>query len=194
MMSQTISQVEVVTPPTIEPLTLTEAKKQNFVASSDTIHDAELARLIQAAREQWESDTDSALLTQTLRVTAENFRGDSIALPRRPIQSVTSITYYDSGDALQTLSSSIYTLDKSRRMVRRNWSQSWPDTYTRWDAVTVTYVAGFTDRSLVPAISKQAMLLLVGYYFDSNRGDNDRPNDMRAYEALVARFMRSTYP
>lgn len=190
---QAISIVEVVTPPTIEPLTLNQAKKQNFLATSDTMHDEELARLIQAAREQWESDTDSALLTQTLRITSPCMH-DNVRLPRRPIQSVTSIAYFDGDNATQTVSTDVYSLDKQARTIRRNWNTDWPATYTRWDAVTITYVAGVANSSLVPAIAKQAMLLLVGYYFDANRGDNDKPNDMRAYEALVARFMRSTYP
>jgi len=38
------------------------------------------------------------------------------------------------------------------------------------------------------------MLLLIAYYHYGNRGDNDRPNDLRAYEALCRRYQRSSYP
>jgi uncharacterized phiE125 gp8 family phage protein len=110
------------------------------------------------------------------------------------VQSITHVKYYDSGDVLQTLSTSVYDLDQSCRAVRLKNLQVWPAVSDRWDAITITYVAGYAQSYLVPAIAKQAMLLLVGYYFDANRGDNDRNNDQRAYEALVTKFMRSNYP
>ena len=185
----------VVTPPTVEPLSLAEAKRQVYVASSDTYHDEDLVLRIQAAREQWEHDTDSAVMPQTLRVNLAYLEDDFFNLPQRPIQSITSITYYDESNVLQTLSSSVYVLDAAARVVRLNEDSDWPSVYSdRFDAVTVEYVAGYANRQNVPAIAKQAMLLLVGYYWESNRGDNDKAYDLRAYERLVARFMRSTYP
>jgi uncharacterized phiE125 gp8 family phage protein len=188
------SRPTVVTGPTIEPVSLSEAKRQLFLAESDTSQDAELVSRIQAAREQWEHDTDSAMLTQTLSVTAERFAGREIVLPSRPIQSVTHVKYYDDSNVLQTLSSSLYSLDANERTVRLAWNATWPTTYIRWDSVIVTYVAGNSDTSAIPAIAKQAMLLLIAYYQYGNRGENDRPNDLKTYEALVTRFTRSTYP
>lgn len=189
-----VSKPTVVTGPTSEPVTLAEAKRQLFLAESDTSQDAELVSRIQAAREQWEHDTDSVMLTQTLSVTADAFGGREIVLPSRPIQSVTHVKYYDESGVLQTLSASLYSLDAKERTVRLDWNASWPTTEIRWDAVAVTYVAGNTSNAAVPAIAKQAMLLLIAYYHLGNRGENDRPNDLRAYEALVRRYMRSTYP
>ena len=194
-MSETeTSRAMLVTAPVSEPITLAEAKKQLELSPADTAHDAQLSLLIQAAREQWEADTDSACLTQTWKVTAEEFDDDEIYLPKRPVQSITHVKYYDSGDVLQTLSTSVYDLDQSCRAVRLKNLQVWPAVSDRWDAITITYVAGYAQSYLVPAIAKQAMLLLVGYYFDANRGDNDRNNDQRAYEALVTKFIRSNYP
>ena len=194
-MSETeTSRAMLVTAPVSEPITLAEAKKQLELSPTDTAHDAQLSLLIQAAREQWEADTDSACLTQTWKVTAEEFDDDEIYLPKRPVQSITHVKYYDSGDVLQTLSTSVYDLDQSCRAVRLKNLQVWPAVSDRWDAITITYVAGYAQSYLVPAIAKQAMLLLVGYYFDANRGDNDRNNDQRAYEALVTKFIRSNYP
>jgi uncharacterized phiE125 gp8 family phage protein len=183
-----------VTGPTAEPITLAEAKRQLFLAESDTSQDAELISRIQAAREQWEHDTDSVLLTQTLSVTAERFAGREIYLPGRPIQSVTHVKYYDDSNVLQTLSSSLYSLNAPEREIELAWNATWPTTYIRWDAVVVTYVAGLATLAAVPAIAKQAMLLLVAYNHYGNRGDNDRPNDLKAYESLVRRYMRAGYP
>jgi uncharacterized phiE125 gp8 family phage protein len=188
------SRPTVVTGPATEPVTVNEAKRQLFLSQSDTSQDIELASRIQAAREQWEHDTDSAVFTQTLSVTAERFSGREIVLPSRPIQSVTHVKYYDDSNVLQTLSTALYDVDLQSRAVRLKWNSSWPTTYIRWDAVTVTYVAGKATIASVPAIAKQAMLLLITYYHFGNRGDNDRQNDRRAYESLVRRYMRSTYP
>jgi uncharacterized phiE125 gp8 family phage protein len=188
------SRPTVVTGPTAEPITLAEAKRQLFLAESDTSQDAELVSRIQAAREQWEHDTDSVLLTQTLSVTAERFAGREIYLPGRPIQSVTHVKYYDDSNVLQTLPTSYYSLNPTEREIELTWNETWPTTYLRWDAVVVTYVAGLTSLAAIPAIAKQAMLLLIAYYHYANRGDNDRPNDLRAYEALVRRYQRSSYP
>lgn len=188
------SRPTVVTGPTAEPVTLTEVKRQLFLAESDTSQDVELISRIQAAREQWEHDTDSYLLTQTLSVTAERFEGREIELPGRPIQSITHVKYYDENATLQTLSTSVYSFNATEREIELKWNETWPVTEIRWDAVKVTYVAGYSSIAEISAIAKQAILLLVAYYHYSNRGDNDRANDMRAYENLVKRFMRSTYP
>lgn len=163
-----------------------------FIA--DTSSDAEINDRIQAAREQWEHDTDSSVFTQTLSVTAERFGGREILLPMGPVQSVAHVKYYDDANSLQTLSTSLYSVDLKEDAVRLDWDASWPTTYLRWDAVTVTYVAGNATVAAVPQIAKQAMLLLIAYYHLGNRGDNDRPNDLRAYENLLRRYLRSTYP
>jgi uncharacterized phiE125 gp8 family phage protein len=189
-----VSRPTVVTGPTAEPITLAEVKRQLFLAESDTSQDAELVSRIQAAREQWEHDTDTVMLTQTLFVTAEAFAGREIELSGRPIQSITSIQYYDENDTLQTFSSGLYSFNATEREIELKWNETWPVTAIRWDAVKVTYVAGNSSVAAIAAIAKQAMLLLVAYYHYGNRGDNDRPNDLRAYEALVRRFMRSSYP
>lgn len=192
--SKPVSNLTVVTPPASEPITLEEAKRHVFIAASDNAFDQEIILAIQAAREQWESDTDTATIERTVSVTLDYFSGQIIDLLMRPMQSVTSIVYYDQNDALQTLPTSIYYVDTPSRAVRLVENESWPTTAIRWDAVKITYIIGDASRESVPAIAKQAMLLLIGYYLMQNKGDNDRPNDLRAYEALVNKFRRSSYP
>jgi uncharacterized phiE125 gp8 family phage protein len=190
-----ISRAVLVTPPAAEPVTLAQAKKQLELASSDTAHDAHLALLIQAAREQWEADTDSCCLTQTWKVYAEEFDDDELYLPKRPIQSITHVKYYDASNVQQTLSTSVYSLDDAERAVRLDSLQVWPAVYDRFDAITITFVAGYTSAAAVPAIHKQAILLLIGKYFENRDLQvNDVIFKDAAYEALVTKFMRSNYP
>lgn len=188
-----ISRPTVVTGPTEEPITLGQAKKHIEIASENRHHDAAIETWIQAAREQWEKDTDTAVLTQTLSVTAPYFY-DCMRLPRRPIQSITSITYYDGDNAQQTLDTSIYQLDIPGRKIRLGYLQNWPTAALRWDAITITYVAGHSAVSAVPAIAKQAMLLLIGGWFEE-RGEMMKGTvEHDAYMRLVHRYMRSSYP
>lgn len=189
---QALSKSIVTVQPTLEPLTLDEAKRQVYVATSDNSHDQHLIGLITAAREQWEHDTDTAVMTQTVRMQFDGFCSEKIPLLRRPIQSITSITYYDVGNISRTIASG-YSLNVNDRSVTLDFTADWPATYDRWDAVTVDYIAGYTTRTAIPMIAKQAILLLIGYYFEQ-RGDGDRLYDMRAYENLVKRYMRSSYP
>lgn len=193
-METEVSRAVLVTPPVAEPVTLAEAKKQLELASSDTAHDAHLALLIQAAREQWEADTDSCCLSQTWKVYAEEFDDDEIYLPKRPIQSVTHVKYYDASNVQQTLSTSVYSLDDAARAVRLDSLQVWPAVYDRFDAITITFVAGYTSAAALPAIHKQAILLLVGKYFENRDMQVSGAYTDAAYDALVTKFIRSNYP
>jgi len=203
---------ESISGPSSEPITLSEAKKQLEISESDDAHDEQLRTAIQEAREQWESDTDSITCYQTLRIKtdriacqSQEFPGtigyfayslEGLVLPKRPIVSITSIKYYDVGNTLTTLPTSIYNLDTARGRLQLQYLQNWPSTVSRWDAWEITYQSGFSqDGTLVPAIAKRAMLLLVGHYFE-NRDMLVSPGmaDMKAYENLIKKFMRSTYP
>lgn len=186
-------QAELVTGPTAEPLSLSEVKKHLEIATSDTVHDTHLSSLISEAREQWESDTDSATCYQTYKVRVEGLQ-DKFRLPKGPIQSITSITYFDGNNVSQTLSASLYQLHIDE--FRIAYQQILPTTAARWDAWTINYRCGYSqDATLVPAIAKRAMLLLVGHYFE-NRDMlmSDAIQTMKPYEALVLRYMRSSYP
>lgn len=190
----TVSQTTVTTPPTLKPVTLVQARKHCELPQDDATHDDQLTLLIDVATDQFENDCDLCLLTQTLRVYSENWC-EKVYLPKRPVQSIASIKYYDTSNTQQTLSSSVYSLNLPQRSVELKVDQAWPAIATdRWDAIEINYVCGYTSADLVPAAARHAVLLLIGYYFSQNRGDNDRPNDMTAYRRIVNQFLRSTYP
>ncbi len=184
---------ELVTGPTSDPITLSEAKKQLEIGISDTTHDTHLAGLIQAAREQWEHDTDSATCFATYRIRLAQW-ADGVELPKSPIHSITSIQYYDGANTLQTYPANQYQLHVDA--VRLAYLQVLPGTVARWDAWAITYKVGYSeDGSKVPAIAKNAMLMLVAHYFE-NRDMlmAEAMQTMKPYEALVLRYMRSSYP
>lgn len=115
------------------------------------------------------------------RTRQSGFRGitaadDAILVPLPPLRSVTSITYIDTNGDSQTLSSSLYTVDiKSEpgRIVPA-YGEAWPVTRDQINSVTVTFAAGYaptTDSPAdytanVPRAIKQAMMLLIGHWYE----------------------------
>jgi uncharacterized phiE125 gp8 family phage protein len=181
-----------VTAPTFEPVTVAQARKQVELAESDRAHDEQLELLIQAAREQLEADTDLVLGQKTVKVYDDDFDA-AMQLQLRPIQSITSVKYYDTGNSLQTLSTSYYDFDAANRKVVLKYNQTWPAVILgRYDAVEITYVCGYASQALIPALAKQACLLLVGNYFEGR--DMLKESDAKTYDRIVAKLMRSTYP
>lgn len=192
---QTVAPVRTVNPVS-EPLTLTQVKKHLEIATLDTQHDEQLADLIKRAREQVEHDTDLVLFTSTWNETFEEFDDCCLKLSKRPIQSVTSIVYRSGESTTTTLSSSIYSLDAARRQICLKYNQVWPTVYGEtFDAISVTYVAGYTSLPEIPGVAKQAMLLLIGYYFENrDMHSNETMYNRKAYDDLIQRLYRSSYP
>lgn len=97
-------------------------------------------------------------------------KGDMIRLPLGPVQSVSSIAYFDTNGASQTFGASNYRAHEDRfgPYVRLASGSAWPDTETRDDAVTVTYVAGYGDNpSDVPEPIRTAIAQVAAHLFEN---------------------------
>jgi len=107
-------------------------------------------------------------MTQTWVQRFDCFSSHCIALYKPPIQSITSITYYDENNAQQTLDSSLYEVAlKSEPAVLRPVSgQTWPNTYDRLEAIEITYVAGYETTEEIPVAITEAMLMLTDHWFE----------------------------
>ena len=153
-----VSDWGLVAAPTEEPLTLDEAKQHCAISQDDD--NALLVAYLQAAREAAEQALNRSLLTQTRRLRLSDFV-DVIGLPMAsPLQSVSSIAYYDEDGALQTLSTAAYVVDTTTEPGRVSLApnQSWPAVQCGRDLpITVTYVAGWTSAEQVPELVKQGM-------------------------------------
>lgn len=175
--------------PTLDFVTLDEAKAHLSISSSDTSHDSRLALLIDTARDQLEEDTGVYIAEQTWELKLPYFY--EMRFSQTPVMSVESIYYFDSSNASTQFTD--FALDTARNYLVLN---STPTTYERFDAVTITYKVGQTNSaSGVRAIVKHAVLLLIGHYFENPDmlvGLN--VSSMHAYEQLVKKLQRSTYP
>jgi uncharacterized phiE125 gp8 family phage protein len=188
--------LKLVTPPTLEPVTLAEAKRQANVVASD--EDSLLTALIVAARELVEQDTSRALLTQTWALKLHDWFVDKLELPRAPLQSVTSIKYLDSAGVEQTLPASYYDVDTHREpgVIWRDEDAVWPLVSDDANAITITYKAGYGDAAAAcPGRAKQAILLLVGHWYRVREAVGQVGTEVAlAYERLIRSLRLGTYP
>jgi uncharacterized phiE125 gp8 family phage protein len=162
-----------VTQPTVEPVSLADAKLHLRVTQS--AEDDLIASLIVSARNVIEDECGLSLITTTWQQKLQQFpfHPNRIYFTRAPVVAITSITYTDSANATQTLSASRYISALTHRpaWVMPAYADVWPDARGYNDDVTVTYTAGFgTTAADVPASIKQAMLLLIGTMYEQREG------------------------
>jgi uncharacterized phiE125 gp8 family phage protein len=166
------SLVQTVAPDS-EPVTRNEAKAHCRIDLNDD--DALVDGLIKAAREWCENRIGQQFMPATWRLKLDRFPSWTIELPRPPLTAVSSVVYLDTAGASQTLSSSLYRVDTDSMPGRLTpaYSQLWPVTYSVTSAVTITYTAGYASASAVPQSIKQAILLLVGHWYENREATSD---------------------
>lgn len=155
--------------PTVAPVSLDDAKAHVRVDSS--FEDGYISGLIEAAVAHFDGTgvLGRAIITQTWAEWVGNSPG-SVRLPVGPFQSLTSIEYYDTDNALQTADVADFEvrLDGDFVRVLPKDGASWPGAYSRRDAIKITYVAGYGDAATdVPASIRHAILLTVGHWYQN---------------------------
>lgn len=150
----------VITPPAVEPITLTEAKlwlKVDGDAENDLIE-----VLISAAREVAEHYTNRKFITTTV---AETFGvNETFTLSLGTLQAVTIVTV--DGQTLDEGEYEVTTDDYGCKVVVFNTAPA--------SAPTITYTVGYGDAaSDVPKAVIQAMQLTIAEFYE-NRADRSR--------------------
>ena len=155
------------TAPTIEPVSLAEAKLHARIDGDDD--NALVSLWISAARRYCETATGRQLINASWTWKLPYFPASSeFAVPKPSLSSVTSIAYIDTAGSSQTLSSStVYEVDTTSEpgRIALRYGQTWPGTRSDINAVTVIFVAGYGDaKTDVPETFRQAILLLVSHW------------------------------
>lgn len=152
--------LKVITPPSVEPVSVALAKLHARVEIDDD--DALIESYITAARERAEHETERALAPATFCLYLDAFPADGIQIPRPQITAITSVQYVDEAGDLQTIDAANYALDDAQEPA---WllpatDYDWPTTIDAANCVRVTFTAGYTADNC-PAQIKQYILAVV---------------------------------
>lgn len=157
--------ITLVTAPADEPISVAEAKLHSRVDGSD--NDSLITGLIIAARIKAEDVTGRQLFTATWKLTLDIFP-PTIRIDKVPVSAVSSVKYVDTAGVQQTLDASKYQVDLVSNPARLvpAFGESWPSTRAQLNTVEVEFIAGFGLAAAVPQDIKQAMLLMIGHWYD----------------------------
>lgn len=160
----------LVTPPTVEPLTLDQAKLRAGLdwAGGDP-RDALMLGFIQAARAKVEQDTGLALLTQTRDVYLDAVARRTIDLPSqcRPLQSVTSVKSTDTAGVVNTLDPANYVVDLVSARIGLSVAGVWPTDLRYFQPWVIRIVSGYVDVAALTAAAPglvHAVGLMTAHY------------------------------
>ena len=152
-------------------LTLVEAKQHLRVDHSD--EDTLITALISSVSDALDGPDGKcghALVPQNWRMLTTGTTSDGLVwLPICPAASLVQIQYYDKANVLQTANINNYDLiagDEWAYIVPK--SNVWPAFYGRYDALQVTWTAGYGAISAVPMSIIAAAKLMLGHLY-SNR-------------------------
>ena len=185
--------MKLILAPTEEPISLVEARLHLRLDVAETSppsthpDDTLINIWLKAARRYAENFNSRASITQTWQLYLDRFpRHRYIALPKPPLQYVSSLSYKDSAGTLQVVSfvdpsgtalleTDDYIVDIAQepgRLCLQNGS-TWPATIREAQAVIVEYVCGYSSAADVPADVKASILLKLSDLYE-NRGDSER--------------------
>ena len=177
--------------PSIEPVTLDQAKAQCRVDPDITESDERLTSYIKAARELAEDFTKRAFIEQRWRYTLPGFpiierwwNDQRIRLPRAPLLSIDVFTYRNFSGVIKTMTPwdggavggqvvDQYWLsqDDEPPAIEPPYGSFWPIARDQAASVVLEYTAGYpsagspVDAANVPEHAKQAILQLVGHWY-----------------------------
>lgn len=151
----------VTTEPTVEPVTISDAKAHLRTLAGDITEDESVIfPLITAAREYCENITGRALASQTIKAYPDSW--GLWRLPRPPLTAVTSVKYYDKDNAEYTLAAANYQVDTVDGIILILEEPS--VALRELNPIVVEYTAGY---STCPKTIRQAMLLLIAHWYQN---------------------------
>lgn len=155
--------------PTVEPLSAAEVK--SHIRVDDATDDTLIGDYIEAARNWIEAYTRRQIITASWVCYLDAFPDDTfVKLAYPPLQSITSLKYYDTAGTLQgPWAAANYSVDIASipGRVHLAYGISWPATRDIPNAVQITFKAGYGDAATsVPEAIRTAMRQLIGHWYE----------------------------
>jgi uncharacterized phiE125 gp8 family phage protein len=181
------------TPPAIEPVSLSEAKDFLRILADD--EDELLGTLITAARLMVEAASGRMLIEQSWRIVLDAWpRGGEIRLPLSPVRSIAAARVHDGEGAVEAVAPAALALVAGSDPPLIAVSGPVPAPGRPRAPIEIDLVAGFgATRDTVPAPLRQAVLRLACRWFE-HRGDvvsRDAARLPAEIAALVAPYRRA---
>ncbi len=196
------------TAPAAEPITTAEAKTHARISTGDD--DAYVGALITAARRLAETVLKRQLVTATWLLNLDRFPHDragdvssshhhglhgfrgEIEIPLPPLQSIGAINYIDTDGVSQLLAATEYQVDTDLEpgRVMPAFDKFWPSTRLVYNAVIVTFDAGYGAADDVPEDIKLAIKILVAHWYEAREPivDGSIANVPTSFEALLQQY------
>lgn len=170
------------------PVSIADAKSHLRVTHSN--HDDLIEDLIWGGVKAFEKRANVCLSSQTWKAFLDKGY-EHIELWKYPITGISAIQYYDDDNSFQTLSTADYFSNVDTGSI--SWEprpavitiEDIPSTYTRDDAMIITFTAGYTT---IDYDVKQAILSYVYYKYEH---PEDPVNERRTFFDNVVSMNRS---
>ena len=191
-MRSPIGVYELVTPPAAEPVSLADVKEHGRIDTADD--DTYLTGLITAARDLVERLTGRSLITQTWRLTLDDWPGGArrdewwdgvregpitllrdtawVELRKAPIAAITSVNVKDEAGTPTLWAASSYYLARQPngfgRLTRKSGA-TWPLVVDRYaGAIEIDFTAGYgASGTAVPMALRHAIKMAVLHWYDN---------------------------
>ena len=159
----------VITAPTTEPVTLSEAKDTLRVTSTDD--DTRITDLIATAREWAEHYCDLLIMPQVVERSWHGWPSTHIPLNVSPLESIDSVIYDDTSSpvtAVTLVANTDYYADTTTDGGRVSAINGWPSTAVQPNTVRIRMTAGYTSAALVPERIKDGIKAYIVYLYDND--------------------------
>lgn len=176
--------------PSLEPLTLAEAKRWLRVDHADD--DALIASLVRGARERIEARTGRAIMAQSWRVTLDAWPSDfRVMLPVLPVAAITAVRLIDAAGVPTALASALYAVEPGSEPPRLAVSSP-PAPGRARNGIEIDLVAGYgASPGDCPEPLRQALRLLIGAAYEARgpeRAGAARPDVIDEVDRLIAPY------
>jgi len=174
--------------PAVEPVSVADAKAQLRIDHSD--EDALISSLIITSRLHIEAALGLALISQSWSFFVDRWpRSREIALPIRPVQSISSVRVWSADGSSQTVAPAAYTLDGFGAPCRLVLHPSMPPPVPGRIAngIEIALVAGYGDAAAdVPETIRHALLLLVAHWYENREAVDVGSADIAVPQSISA--------
>ena len=164
---------QITVEPSTEPITLVEAKAHLRVDFSD--EDDYIDTLIVSARRYCEAYCNRVFITQTWRQNLSEWV-NPIQLKVNPVISVTSLKYYDTDEAQQTITDNANNYQKDLNSdvakIYEGLVNTFPAIGSTINPIEIITVCGYGAASDVPDDIKHAIKLMVSWMYENREGVN----------------------